>query len=407
MTGTAMTEDSEFREIYNLPVQVIPPNRPVIRKDNDDLVYRTIEAKFNAVADEIVERHAKGQPVLVGTVSIENSEKLSQLLSARGIHHSVLNAKFHELEAQIVAQAGREGAVTIATNMAGRGTDILLGGNPQVMATDMIASMGINPAEAPEDLRADTRAKAQQICDDERKRVKKAYEAPLKAFEERVRTMLDPAKELDARMKDEVDAYEARCVSERRERMRRAYEGFAPMLVPLVPLERFEEDRWYQRSVTEAKAVSEMEAKVAAIAQGEADVRAMQLPHETEALAEYFATLSVTAARRRSEDIEAQERRVREMERQRREMEEAEEEQRRLLDEAEASKEPQQPVSASFVADVAPEPVPAVTTPQQAPEAADWRVEAWGMTRQQAFELRDWLKAHDVHGKIGRSTNGR
>ena len=136
MTGTAITEDAEFREIYNLPVQVIPTNRPVARVDHEDLVYRTIDAKFNAVATEIETRHAAGQPVLVGTVSIESSEKLSRLLNKRGIKHEVLNAKFHEREAQIVAQAGRLGAVTIATNMAGRGTDILLGGNPDEMTRD-------------------------------------------------------------------------------------------------------------------------------------------------------------------------------------------------------------------------------------------------------------------------------
>ena len=136
MTGTAITEDAEFREIYNLPVQVIPTNRPVQRVDHDDLVYRTIDAKFNAVADEIEHRHAAGQPVLVGTVSIESSERLSRLLNKRGIKHEVLNAKFHEREAQIVAQAGRLGAVTIATNMAGRGTDILLGGNAEEMTRD-------------------------------------------------------------------------------------------------------------------------------------------------------------------------------------------------------------------------------------------------------------------------------
>ncbi len=136
MTGTAITEDAEFREIYNLPVQVIPTNRPVQRVDHDDLVYRTIDAKFNAVADEIEHRHADGQPVLVGTVSIESSERLSRLLNKRGIKHEVLNAKFHEREAQIVAQAGRLGAVTIATNMAGRGTDILLGGNAEEMTRD-------------------------------------------------------------------------------------------------------------------------------------------------------------------------------------------------------------------------------------------------------------------------------
>ena len=130
MTGTALTEDAEFREIYKLAVEVIPPNKPVARVDHDDLVYRTIDAKFNAVAADVEARHAKGQPVLVGTVSIESSEKLSALLNQRGIEHQVLNAKHHEREARIVAQAGCYGAVTIATNMAGRGTDILLGGNP-------------------------------------------------------------------------------------------------------------------------------------------------------------------------------------------------------------------------------------------------------------------------------------
>ncbi len=113
-----------------LPVMAIPPNRPVQRIDEDDLIYRTVDAKFNAVADDVAERHANGQPCLVGTVSIESSERLCRLLSKRGIKHEVLNAKNHEREAAIVAQAGRTGAVTIATNMAGRGTDILLGGNP-------------------------------------------------------------------------------------------------------------------------------------------------------------------------------------------------------------------------------------------------------------------------------------
>ena len=126
MTGTALTEDAEFREIYKLPVEVIPSNKPVQRVDHEDLVYRTIQAKYNAVADDVERRHAKGQPVLVGTVSIESSEKLSAALTKRGIAHEVLNAKHHEREAHIVAQAGRYGAVTIATNMAGRGTDIKL-----------------------------------------------------------------------------------------------------------------------------------------------------------------------------------------------------------------------------------------------------------------------------------------
>ena len=174
MTGTAMTEDAEFREIYNLPVTVIPPNKPVIRKDHDDLVYRDIRSKFNAVVDDIEARHAKGQPCLVGTVSIENSERLSRLLSKRGIKHSVLNAKYHEREAQIVAQAGREGAVTIATNRAGRGTDILLGGNPDFMADDMLREQNLEPAEAPAEVRAAALERARRICSEERERVRAA-----------------------------------------------------------------------------------------------------------------------------------------------------------------------------------------------------------------------------------------
>ena len=170
MTGTALTEDAEFREIYKLPVQVIPPNRPVARKDNEDLVYRTIDAKFNAVADEVEARHAKGQPVLVGTVSIESSERLSRLLNKRGVKHQILNAKFHEREAHIVAQAGREGAVTIATNMAGRGTDILLGGNEE-LADEMITSQGIDLEEATPEMRAEALAKAKETCAEERKKV--------------------------------------------------------------------------------------------------------------------------------------------------------------------------------------------------------------------------------------------
>lgn len=174
MTGTAMTEDAEFREVYHIPVQVIPPNKPVIRVDHDDLVYRTIDAKFKAVADDVVERHAKGQPCLVGTVSIENSERLSRILDKRGIKHNVLNAKFHEREAQIVAQAGREGAVTIATNMAGRGTDILLGGNPELIAEDFLRVDGVEPEEATPEQRSEALARAKEICDAEKERVKSA-----------------------------------------------------------------------------------------------------------------------------------------------------------------------------------------------------------------------------------------
>jgi len=141
MTGTAMTESSEFQEIYSLDVVEIPTNKPLIRKDNDDVLYKTEESKFNAIVEKIVECHEKGQPVLVGTVNIEKSEKLSKFLKRQGIKHEVLNAKFHEKEAEIVAQAGKFGAVTIATNMAGRGTDIILGGNPEFMAKAQMKKM--------------------------------------------------------------------------------------------------------------------------------------------------------------------------------------------------------------------------------------------------------------------------
>ena len=171
MTGTAMTEDAEFRQIYKLPVVAIPPNRPVIRKDENDLVYRTIDAKFNAVADDVAERHAVGQPCLIGTVSIESSERLSRLLDKRGIRHETLNAKNHEREAHIVAQAGRLGAVTIATNMAGRGTDILLGGNPNFMANDLLLARGVDPAEASDEDKAAALERARKICADEKQKV--------------------------------------------------------------------------------------------------------------------------------------------------------------------------------------------------------------------------------------------
>lgn len=134
MTGTAETEAVEFKKIYNLDVQAIPTNRPVRRTDRDDVVFKTENAKWNAMVEDIRERQKAGQPILVGTVSIEKSERLSSLLKSKGIPHHVLNAKHHEREAEIVAQAGRKGAVTIATNMAGRGTDILLGGNPEFLA---------------------------------------------------------------------------------------------------------------------------------------------------------------------------------------------------------------------------------------------------------------------------------
>ena len=174
MTGTAKTEDAEFRDIYKLAVEVIPSNRPVIREELPDLVYRTVDAKFNAVADDVAERHAHQQPCLVGTISIESSERLSSLLSKRGIKHSVLNAKFHEQEANIVAQAGRAGAVTIATNMAGRGTDILLGGNPEYLARDILAQRGVEEDEITDEQWEATLAEAKEICAEEARIVRDA-----------------------------------------------------------------------------------------------------------------------------------------------------------------------------------------------------------------------------------------
>ena len=145
MTGTAITEAEEFHKIYKLDVVVIPTNRGQARKDLNDLVFKDVKAKFNAVVEEIAELHEEGRPVLVGTVSVETSEYLGELLKRRGIDHQVLNAKFHEREAEIVAQAGRLGAVTIATNMAGRGTDILLGGNPEGLALEEAHRRGVEP----------------------------------------------------------------------------------------------------------------------------------------------------------------------------------------------------------------------------------------------------------------------
>jgi preprotein translocase subunit SecA len=151
MTGTAMTEASEFSQIYKLGVVPIPTNMAMIRADQPDLVYKTEDAKFRAVVDDIAERYEKGQPVLVGTVSVEKSEHLSALLKKRGVKHEVLNAKHHEREASIVAEAGRRGAVTVATNMAGRGTDIMLGGNVEFRADHELRARGLDPVETPED----------------------------------------------------------------------------------------------------------------------------------------------------------------------------------------------------------------------------------------------------------------
>ncbi|GLZ38470.1 preprotein translocase subunit SecA [Actinokineospora sp. NBRC 105648] len=154
MTGTAETEAAEFHTTYKLGVVPIPTNRDMIRKDQPDLIYKTEEAKFLAVAEDIAERHEQGQPVLVGTTSVERSEYLSKLLVKAGVPHNVLNAKHHEKEAAIIAGAGHKGAVTVATNMAGRGTDIVLGGNPEHIAEESLRERGLDPTETPEEWRA-------------------------------------------------------------------------------------------------------------------------------------------------------------------------------------------------------------------------------------------------------------
>lgn len=151
MTGTAETEAAEFNKTYKIGVVPIPTNKPMIREDVADVVYKTEQAKFEACVDDIAERHEKGQPVLVGTTSVEKSEKLSKMLKRRGIPHQVLNAKHHEQESTIVAEAGRKGGVTVATNMAGRGTDIMLGGNPDFRADLELHQRGLSPLETPEE----------------------------------------------------------------------------------------------------------------------------------------------------------------------------------------------------------------------------------------------------------------
>jgi preprotein translocase subunit SecA len=167
MTGTAETEAEEFAKIYKLDVTVVPTNRPLIRSNQPDVVYKTEREKFNAVVEDIIERNTKGQPVLVGTVSIEKSEQLSKLLKKRGVRHEVLNAKYHDREAEIVAQAGREGSVTIATNMAGRGTDILLGGNPDFLSKEILRKRGLDPATAPAAARATAFEEARHVTEPE------------------------------------------------------------------------------------------------------------------------------------------------------------------------------------------------------------------------------------------------
>jgi preprotein translocase subunit SecA len=172
MTGTAQTEANELHQTYKLGVVPIPTNKPMIRVDQPDVIYKTEEAKFKAVVEDIVSRHERGQPVLVGTASVATSEYLSALLLRRGIPHEVLNAKYHEKEAAIIARAGCKGAVTVATNMAGRGTDIMLGGNPEFMADLELRDMGLSPSETPEEYEAEWEAAVARA----KRRVEKEHE---------------------------------------------------------------------------------------------------------------------------------------------------------------------------------------------------------------------------------------
>ena len=189
MTGTALTEEEEFGTIYKLDVVEIPTNKPVIRQDHTDVVYKTQAGKYRAIVEQVKQCHAKGQPVLVGTVSIEKSEILSKLLKREGIPHNVLNAKYHELEAQIVAQAGKLGAVTIATNMAGRGTDIMLGGNAEFLAKADLRKQGMEEALLAE---ADSFAETQ---DPAVLAAREQYNALLKKYKEQIRAEADQVRQ--------------------------------------------------------------------------------------------------------------------------------------------------------------------------------------------------------------------
>ena len=189
MTGTALTEEMEFREIYGLDVIEIPTNRPMIRNDHSDAVYKTVEAKYDAVIRQIKECHEKGQPVLVGTVSIDKSELLSMKLKRQGIQHTVLNAKYHDREAEIVAQAGKLGAVTISTNMAGRGTDIMLGGNPEYMAKKEMRKM-----EIPEELIAMATGTA-ELQDEEAQKARQIFRELHTKFKEQIAPEADRVRE--------------------------------------------------------------------------------------------------------------------------------------------------------------------------------------------------------------------
>ncbi|WP_457134696.1 preprotein translocase subunit SecA [Mycobacteroides abscessus] len=177
MTGTAQTEAAELNEIYKLGVVSIPTNRPMVRKDQSDLIYKTEEAKYIAVVDDVVERYEKGQPVLIGTTSVERSEYLSRQFTKRRVPHNVLNAKYHEQEAAIIAEAGRRGAITVATNMAGRGTDIVLGGNPDFLADKHLREQGLDPVETPDEYQAawdETLQKFKDAAETEAKEVQEA-----------------------------------------------------------------------------------------------------------------------------------------------------------------------------------------------------------------------------------------
>ncbi|MBO4339322.1 MAG: preprotein translocase subunit SecA [Clostridia bacterium] len=189
MTGTAMTEKEEFQEIYNLDVIAIPTNKPMIRVDRDDVLYKTEDAKFNAIIQRILECHEKGQPVLVGTINIEKSEKLSRMLKKQHIQHEVLNAKFHAQEAEIIAQAGKYGAVTIATNMAGRGTDIILGGNPELLAKIEMRKRGYE-----DDMIVEAESFA-DTDDEEILAARKEYHALQKEFKEQIQQEADRVRE--------------------------------------------------------------------------------------------------------------------------------------------------------------------------------------------------------------------
>ncbi|TDZ83062.1 preprotein translocase subunit SecA [Mycobacteroides salmoniphilum] len=177
MTGTAQTEAAELNEIYKLGVVSIPTNRPMVRKDQSDLIYKTEEAKYIAVVDDVVERYEAGQPVLIGTTSVERSEYLSRQFTKRRVPHNVLNAKYHEQEARIIAEAGRRGAITVATNMAGRGTDIVLGGNPDFLADTHLREQGLDPVETPDEYQDAWDATLQKFKDAAETEAKEVQEA--------------------------------------------------------------------------------------------------------------------------------------------------------------------------------------------------------------------------------------